>query len=75
MEEPCQEADMMFVKYCPDPTLAAVFKFKAPDQWTANEIQEHIDHYQTDKKEQVLSKYKHLKPVATHVQAYVSHAG
>ncbi|KAK0134293.1 hypothetical protein N1851_030144 [Merluccius polli] len=35
MEDPCQEAVMMFVKYCPDPSFAAVFKFKAPEKWTA----------------------------------------
>lgn len=69
MEDPCQEVAMMFVKYCPDPTLAAVFKFKAPDKWTASEIQEHIDRYQTEMKEQVLSKSKRLKPVTVHVQA------
>ena len=59
MEDPCQEVAMMFVKYCPDPTLAAVFK--APDKWTASEIQEHIDRYQTEMKGQVLSKSKHFK--------------
>ncbi|XP_034085573.1 uncharacterized protein LOC117555027 [Gymnodraco acuticeps] len=68
MEDSCQEVAMMFVKYCPDPTLAAVFKFKAPDKWTASEIQEHIDRYQTEMKEQVLSKSKRVKPVTVHVQ-------
>lgn len=29
---------MMFVKYCPNPTLPAVLKFKAPDKWKASEI-------------------------------------
>ncbi|KAI3354733.1 hypothetical protein L3Q82_004566 [Scortum barcoo] len=53
MENPCQEATMMFVKYCPDPALAAVLKFKAPDKWTTSEIQERIDHYQIERKEQV----------------------
>lgn len=32
VEDSCQEVAMMFVKYCPDPTLAAIFKFKAPDK-------------------------------------------
>ncbi len=32
MEDPFQEAAMMFVKYCPDSTLASVFRFKAPDK-------------------------------------------
>lgn len=69
VEDPCQEVAMMFVKYCPDPTLAAVFKFKATDKWTASEIQEHIDRYQTEMKEQVLSKSERFKPVAVHAQA------
>ncbi|KAL4009395.1 hypothetical protein ACER0C_003247 [Sarotherodon galilaeus] len=51
IEDPCQEAAMMFVKYCPDPTLAAVFKFKAPDKWAASEIQEHVNRYQLEMKE------------------------
>lgn len=68
MEDPCQEVAMMFVKHCPDPTLAAVFKFKAPDKWAASEVQEHIDRYQIEMKE-VLSKSKCLRPIAVHTQA------
>lgn len=26
---------MMFVKYCPDPTLSAIFHLKTPNKWTA----------------------------------------
>lgn len=69
MEDPCQEVSMMFVKHCPDPTLAAVFKFKAPDKWTASEVQELIDRHQTEMKEQMLSKSKCPKPLTVHVQA------
>lgn len=68
MEDPCQEAAMMFVKHCPDPTLASIFRFKAPDKWTASEVQEHIDRLQIERKEQTLSKPKHSRPVAVHVQ-------
>ncbi|KAI3374357.1 hypothetical protein L3Q82_005963 [Scortum barcoo] len=68
MENPCQEATMMFVKYCPDPALAAVLKFKAPDKWTTSEIQERIDHYQIERKEQVLSKPKCPRSVTVHAQ-------
>lgn len=50
MENPCQEAAMMFVKYCPDPTLSAIFRLKARDKWTASEVQEHLDRYQTEQK-------------------------
>lgn len=59
---------MMFAKYCPNPTLAAVFKFKAPDKWTAREIQEHIDRHQTEMKEQVLSQSRRFKPPTVHAQ-------
>lgn len=68
MTDPCHEAAMMFVKYCPDPTLAAIFKFKAPDKWTASEVQEHIDRYQIEAKEQSLSKPKRSQPITVHVQ-------
>ncbi|KAK0150866.1 hypothetical protein N1851_008029 [Merluccius polli] len=30
IEDPCQAVAMIFVKHCPDPSLSAVFKFKAP---------------------------------------------
>lgn len=69
MENPCQEVTMMFVKHCPDPDLAAVFKFKAPDKWTASEVQELIDRYQTEMKEQLNSKSKCTKPLTAYAQA------
>lgn len=68
MEDPCQEAAMMFVKYCPDSTIASVFKFKAPDKCLASEVQEHIDRYQIEMKE-VLFKSKCCRPAAVHTQA------
>lgn len=67
MEDPCQEAAMMF-KYCPDPTLTANFTLKTPDKWTASEVQERIDRYQLEMKEHVLSKSKHPRPVTAQVQ-------
>ncbi|XP_073727747.1 uncharacterized protein [Misgurnus anguillicaudatus] len=71
MEDPCQEAAMMFVKYCPDPTLAAVFRFKAPEKWAAQEIQEQLDRYQTELKERMSTKPKRhtaTRHVTSHVQ-------
>lgn len=71
MEDPCQEAAMMFVKYCPDSTLSAVFRFKAPEKWTAQEIQEQLDRYQTELKEQMSTKTKRhtaTRHVTAHVQ-------
>lgn len=70
LENPCQEAAMMFVKHCPEPTLAAIFRFKSPDKWTASEIQEHIDRHQIEMKEHKFSKPKHSKPVTVHAQTF-----
>lgn len=70
IDDPSQEVTMMFVKYCPDPSLAAVFRFKAPDKWTAKEIQEHVDRYQIEMKERLPAKTNHrsLRPLTSHVQ-------
>lgn len=72
MDNPCQEAAMMFVKHCPDPTLSAIFRLKAPDKWTASEVQEHLDRYQTEQKEQLAVKSKRnfaVRNVTTHTQS------
>jgi len=72
MDNPCQEAAMMFVKHCPDPTLSAIFRLKAPDKWTASEVQEHLDRYQTEQKEQLAIKSKRnfgVRNVTTHTQS------
>ena len=61
----------MFVKYCPDPCLAAVLKFKAPDKWNASEIQEHVDRYQIELKEKLFTEPSCLisaRNVKAHVQ-------
>ena len=61
----------MFVKYCPDPSLAAVLKFKAPDKWTASEIQEQVDRYQIELKEKLFTESSCPTParnVTAHVQ-------
>lgn len=70
MDDPCQEAAMMFVKHCPDSTLAAVFRFKASEKWTAQEIQEQLDRYQAELKEQMSVRPKR-SAVARHVTAHV----
>nr|XP_021329869.1 uncharacterized protein LOC110437873 [Danio rerio]XP_021329871.1 uncharacterized protein LOC110437873 [Danio rerio] len=74
MDNPCQEAAMMFVKYCPDPSLSAVFRLKAADKWTASEVQEHLDRYQVEQKEQLAIKSKRnvtMRNVAVHRQSLV----
>ncbi|KAL7880622.1 hypothetical protein SRHO_G00028760 [Serrasalmus rhombeus] len=71
IEDPCHEVAMMFVTYCPDPALSAVFKFKAPDKWTASEIQEHLDRYQSELRQQLPAKPKrpsYMKHAAAHAE-------
>lgn len=71
IEDLCQEAVMMFVKYCPDAALFAVLKFKSLDKWTASEIQDHLNRYQSELKEKasISTKYSRLvRHAAAHVQ-------
>lgn len=75
IDDPGREVTMMFVKYCPDPSLAAVLRFKAPDKWTASEIQEHVDRYQVEMKEQLLTKQSRpslARQVKAHIQTAAS---
>ena len=39
----------MFVKHCPDPGLASVFKYKQIHGWTSKEIQQRIDEYHRER--------------------------
>lgn len=67
---------MMFVKYCPDSTLAAIFRFKAPERWTAQEIQEQLDWYQIEMKERTSAKPKHhaaTRHITAHIQTFNEH--
>ena len=74
IDDPRREVTMMFVKYCPDPSLAAVLRFKAPEKWTAGEIQEHVDRYQIDMREQLNTRPNPspARAVTAHVQTPVS---
>lgn len=38
----------MFVKFCPDPSLASMFRCKPVQEWSAKEIQSRIDDYQRE---------------------------
>lgn len=49
MENIGAEIAKMFVKHCPDPELACVFKYKRIQEWTSKEIQERIDEYQRER--------------------------
>ena len=75
IDDPGREVTMMFVKYCPDPSLAAVLRFKAPEKWTAGEIQEHVDRYQIETREQLNTRPHRpgpVRPVTAHAQTPVS---
>ncbi len=43
VEDPSAEVVMMFLNHCPDPSLAMSFQLKAPERWTAAEVQERLD--------------------------------
>lgn len=63
VEDPSREVTRMFIKHCPDPSLAAVPKFKGSDKWTARVIQERIDDYQSEMKVQLQTKSRRPAPV------------
>ncbi|KAK0149126.1 hypothetical protein N1851_010353 [Merluccius polli] len=42
------EIAKMFVKHCPDPEFASVFKYKQIHKWTPKEIQMRVDEYQRE---------------------------
>ena len=43
VEDPSAEVVMMFISHCPDPVLSLSFQMKAPEEWTAAEIQHRLD--------------------------------
>lgn len=43
VEDPSAEVVMMFINHCPDPSPAMSFQLKAPERWTAAEVQERLD--------------------------------
>ena len=62
------EIAKMFVKHCPDPEFASVFKYKQIHEWTPKEIQMRVDEYQ---RERVFSARTYLPK--THAAALVCH--
>lgn len=48
VEDPGREVSMMFIKYCPDPVLTNRLSFKAAEEWTTSEVQEHISIFQRE---------------------------
>lgn len=43
-----EEVTRMFIKFCPDPSLANIFRCKPIREWSAKEIQGRIDDYQRE---------------------------
>lgn len=50
IDDPSHEVSMMFIKHCPDQSLASVFKYKSAEKWSACEIQERLDEHMQEKK-------------------------
>ncbi|XP_013867258.1 uncharacterized protein LOC106519938 [Austrofundulus limnaeus] len=55
IDDPSHEVSMMFVKHCPDQSLANVFKFKSAEKWTACEIQGRLDEHLQERKSRAAS--------------------
>lgn len=66
------EIAMMFIRNCPDPGLACVFKCKPISKWSLTEVQEAIDEHQREyqvKKSNANTTKAHILKVATAVTA------
>ncbi|KAJ8385377.1 hypothetical protein AAFF_G00189980 [Aldrovandia affinis] len=48
LENPAREVTVMFIRHCPDPELALVFKCKPLEEWTAGEMQARLDECQRE---------------------------
>ena len=48
MESTGEEVARMFVKHCPDPELACIFKCKPIQEWSSRDVQMRIDYYQRE---------------------------
>lgn len=66
------EIAMMFIRNCPDPGLACVFKCKPISKWSLTEVQEAIDEHQREcqvKRSNPNTTKAHVLQVATAVKA------
>lgn len=69
------EIAMMFIRNCPDPSLAYVFKCRPISKWSLAEVQEAIDEHQREyhvKKSNTNTAKSHVLQVATAVTAISS---
>lgn len=66
------EIAMMFIRNCPDPSLACVFKCKPISKWSLTEVQEVIDEHQRECQVRKTKAKAHALQVATAVTAISS---
>ncbi|GAA6084675.1 uncharacterized protein LOC108250416 [Tachysurus ichikawai] len=66
MENMSSEIVMMFIRNCPDPDLASVFRCKPISKWSAEEVQEAIDEHERD--------FRSWKPLPSAFKAAVNQA-
>lgn len=66
IDDPQHEVSMMFIKHCPDKSLAGVFKFKSAEKWTACEIQERLDEHMLENKNKAVLLKQPLPNTAVH---------
>lgn len=76
IDDPGHEVSMMFVKHCPDQSLASVLKFKSADKWSACEIQERLDEHTQEKRTRVTAAVRSPESTASvhkvHSQSQIS---
>ena len=58
IDDPSREVSMMFIKHCPDQSLASVFKFKSAEKWSASEIQERLDEHMQETRNRAIKSFK-----------------
>lgn len=76
IDDPSHEVTLMFIKHCPDKSLASVFKFKSAEKWSASEVQERLDEHSQEKKARaVIAPTRHKTEYRSHTQSCVPGAG
>ena len=58
IDDPGREVSMMFIKHCPDQSLANVFKFKSAEKWSACDIQERLDEHMQESRNRAIRSFK-----------------
>lgn len=58
IDDPSREVSMMFIKHCPDQSLAGVFKFKSAEKWSACDIQERLDEHMQETRNRACKSFR-----------------